>query len=314
VLRPMIVLPRWLMDSPASVRSTVVAHELEHIAARDQVFIFSAQLVSVLLPWNLPLWWFARRLRAAIEVDCDARVLRRGVDPAHYADVLLEVGQRGAPSPYPAPTLIEPVTQLERRIRIMLSRPRPGAALRATAAAALALALAACLMRVEPPVITTSSEPSATSPEPSAGAVEEDNSSTVAGLPFLFRTAKREPSTEAGAGNPSRNSPRVLAGSGPGSVIKVVVNSTTGSRTLYADKIALSDADSARLRGTSDRLSQTSDGLVLEGNVRIELDEMSLTAARAVATEAADGTVTLTAEDVVVTKPNTESTRTEPSR
>src|SRR5262245_38352511 len=98
IFRPRIVLPPWLMDSPASVRSTIMAHELEHIAARDQAVIVATHVVTVLLPWNLPLWWFARRLRAAIEVDCDARVLRRGVDAGHYTDVLLQVGQRRSSS------------------------------------------------------------------------------------------------------------------------------------------------------------------------------------------------------------------------
>jgi hypothetical protein len=199
VFRPRIVLPRWLAAGPDRVRSTVVAHELEHIAARDQAAIVATQLITVLLPWNLPLWWFARRLRAAIEVDCDARVLRRGVDPEHYADVLLAVGQRCSLSLYLAATLIEPVTQLERRIRIMLTRRKPGAARRAATAAALALALAACVARLEPPVVVT--------PEPSADAAEESapaRFSTVTVLPFLGRTPRRElsdgivPKTEEG--------------------------------------------------------------------------------------------------------------------
>jgi bla regulator protein BlaR1 len=159
ILRPRIVLPRWLMDSPAAVRSTVVAHELEHIAARDQVCIVAAQLLTILLPWNLPLWWFARRLRAAIELDCDDRVLRGGVDAAEYADVLLTVGQRGSASAYVAATLIEPITQLERRIRIMLTTRNSVSAGRATAAAILIVASAACATRLEPPVVVAASTP-----------------------------------------------------------------------------------------------------------------------------------------------------------
>lgn len=165
IFGPRVVLPRWLMDAPAPLRSTVVAHELEHIAARDQAAIVAAQLIAILLPWNLPLWWFAKRLRAAIEIDCDARVLRRGVDPVHYADVLLAVGQHGASSPYAAVTLIEPVTHLERRIRIMLTQ-RPRSVTRAITAAALTVALAACATQIEPPVLPTNSSP----PRNTAGA------------------------------------------------------------------------------------------------------------------------------------------------
>ena len=38
-------------------------------------------MAVVLMPWNLPLWWQWRRLRFAIEVDCDARVLASGRIP-----------------------------------------------------------------------------------------------------------------------------------------------------------------------------------------------------------------------------------------
>jgi bla regulator protein BlaR1 len=155
ILDPRIVLPRWLIQAPASARHLVMAHEREHIAARDPAVIVASQLIAILLPWNLPLWWFARRLRAAIEIDCDARVLRTGVDPVHYGDVLLAVGQHGSSSPHMAAALIEPVTQLERRIRIMLAKPRPGSGRRVVVALAVALGIAACATQVEPPVLSS---------------------------------------------------------------------------------------------------------------------------------------------------------------
>jgi hypothetical protein len=255
VLKPRIVLPRWLMESPASMRSTVMAHELEHIAARDQVLIVAAQLVTVLLPWNLPLWWFARRLRLGIEVDCDARVLRRGIGAEHYADVLLAVGQRRSFSPHVAATLIEPVTQLERRIRIMLTRRKPGAVLRATATAALALAIAACVTRVEPPVVWTDAEPS-------AGAREEPVVKVVNFRSFLSRMPKRDPTWNG-----------------------LVVYSEDGTPTVLR----------------ADRMAKNEDGWVLEGNVKIDVDRTSITASRAVAKVADDGSVALQLDDAVVT-------------
>jgi hypothetical protein len=165
IFRPRVVLPSWLMHAPESARSIVVTHEREHIAARDQTVIVAAHLIAILLPWNLPLWWFAKRLRVAIEIDCDARVLRRGMDPAHYADVLLTVGQHGTPSPYLAATLIEPVTQLERRIRILLTQ-RPRSVTHAATAAVLTVALAACATQITPPVLPTNASTSRDSAGP----------------------------------------------------------------------------------------------------------------------------------------------------
>jgi hypothetical protein len=73
----------------------------------------------VLVPWNVPLWWQLRRLRFAMEVDCDARVLRRGAEARAYGEMLLSVGQHRVRIPYGAMALTEPISQLERRIRAL---------------------------------------------------------------------------------------------------------------------------------------------------------------------------------------------------
>ena len=51
-----------------------------------------AQLALLVMPWNLALWWQIRRLRVAVELDCDARVLRSG-DVRFYGDLLLDVAR-----------------------------------------------------------------------------------------------------------------------------------------------------------------------------------------------------------------------------
>lgn len=120
--RPQIILPRWLFAASASLQQIVLKHERAHIDARDQLTLFAALFLVAAAPWNLPLWWQLRRLRYAIEIDCDARVLRDATPETAYAEALLEVQQRRARLPFAAIALIEPVTQLERRIRIMMSR------------------------------------------------------------------------------------------------------------------------------------------------------------------------------------------------
>ncbi|UUZ46788.1 hypothetical protein LP420_23520 [Massilia sp. B-10] len=69
------MLPLWLTQSQAQQQALVMAHESSHMAARDPQLLGLALLVLVAMPWNLPMWWQLRRLRHAIEVDCDARVL-----------------------------------------------------------------------------------------------------------------------------------------------------------------------------------------------------------------------------------------------
>jgi hypothetical protein len=72
-----------------------------------------------LLPWDLPLWWQLRRLRFAMEVDCDARVLRQGYCATHYSTVLLNVATRLVRLRVAVAGLAESGSSLEKRISIM---------------------------------------------------------------------------------------------------------------------------------------------------------------------------------------------------
>jgi len=124
--RPEIVLPRWLLSAPPGVRAMVLSHEREHIAGRDPLIMLGALLLCALSPWNLPLWWQLRRLRLAIEMDCDARVLRGGAEARAYGEMLLVVSQRRARIPLGAIAMTERFSRLERRIHALVRAPRRG--------------------------------------------------------------------------------------------------------------------------------------------------------------------------------------------
>ena len=118
---PRIVVPRWLLAADADVRRLALAHESEHVRARDPLLLLAGTLAVVLLPWNLPLWWQWRRLRFAIEVDCDTRVLSTGrVADAEYAEALLNVAERSCEVPLAAAAMCESPSTLEKRIRLFL--------------------------------------------------------------------------------------------------------------------------------------------------------------------------------------------------
>jgi beta-lactamase regulating signal transducer with metallopeptidase domain len=119
LLRPRVVLPRWLGTASGTTQDLVLAHERQHVAARDPQLLALALALVALMPWNLPLLWQLRRLRFALEVDCDTRVLNTDTDPAEYGEALLFVSQRDAPAPAGAIALVERASQLERRIEIM---------------------------------------------------------------------------------------------------------------------------------------------------------------------------------------------------
>jgi beta-lactamase regulating signal transducer with metallopeptidase domain len=132
-----VVIPRWVAAAPKHLRELILLHEQCHLRANDPLLFRSALLLVVLAPWNLPMWWLLHRLRFAIEVDCDARVLRStDQDVAMYGEALLTIGQQPSHLPAGSVALNESASQLERRMRIMMiDTPR----ISALAAGALAL-------------------------------------------------------------------------------------------------------------------------------------------------------------------------------
>ncbi|HEY0023267.1 MAG TPA: M56 family metallopeptidase [Longimicrobium sp.] len=125
-IRPRIVLPEGVVrDADPSTRRMILQHETEHLAAGDPRMLAFALIAIALVPWSPAAWWQLRRLRLAMEVDCDARVLARRADVRAYGELLLEVGRRGAGTRLPVAAMSEPRSFLERRIRMMTQRSHP---------------------------------------------------------------------------------------------------------------------------------------------------------------------------------------------
>jgi bla regulator protein blaR1 len=156
LLRPRIVVPAWLLNAPASQQSVVIAHEQSHLEAGDPRLLTIALSLLVLMPWNLPLWWQLRRLRRAIEVDCDSRVLRRGVDPKSYGETLVDVGARQSGYVGSVAAMSESRSFLEQRIKLIMSTPARRWQFIGAALGMLSLALFAVAAEVSPPNVSSS--------------------------------------------------------------------------------------------------------------------------------------------------------------
>jgi len=146
LLRPLVVLPEWVVEMEPERQRLVLRHEREHLEGGDPWLVAVALAVLVAMPWNLPLWWAFRRLRLATEIDCDRRVLERATPTLAYGRLLLEVGVARSGTGLPVAALAEPSTDLEARIRAM-TRPSPKHPVPKAAGLALATALlvaAAC--------------------------------------------------------------------------------------------------------------------------------------------------------------------------
>jgi bla regulator protein blaR1 len=150
-LRPHIVVPRWLTKLSPGEQELVIAHERSHLNAYDTQLLTIAVCLLACMPWNLMLWWQLRRLRLAIEIDCDARVLSLGYPVARYSETLIAVGERQSASYAMPMARYGSKSFLEQRIRNMLRKKTRHARVSALALAGLGIGLAVCAAEVAPP-------------------------------------------------------------------------------------------------------------------------------------------------------------------
>lgn len=124
LLRSHIVLPRWVLGLPRAEQQYVIRHEDEHRRAHDARLLFAASLLLILTPWNAALWWQLKRLRLAVEMDCDSRVVNGLGNAAAYGEMLLKVAQAASRGPRLQPALLGGVGMLEQRLTVLLA-PTP---------------------------------------------------------------------------------------------------------------------------------------------------------------------------------------------
>jgi TonB family protein len=194
-----VVLPEWILALDGPHRALVLRHEQEHRTARDPYLLFGSALGVALMPWNPALWIQSERLRLAIEMDCDARVLRAHPTPERYGLLMLTIAQRRSIAPALfAPMLSEPTTHLERRIVAMRStthRLTRASTYAATAFSAGLLALAGSLRSASAAVrshlgAASASQPIMTRARPLAATRQEGNPAPR--YPRVLRAAEIE--------------------------------------------------------------------------------------------------------------------------
>ncbi len=154
--RSRVLVPQSVLELDAPLQHLIIAHEMEHHRSGDPWLIIASTALTAVLPWNLPLWWMSSRLRAALEMDCDARVIAHGANATEYGKLLLLVAHRQSLLPL-SPMLAESTSHLERRITAM-RRPHTPSTLRvllATLGASVAL-FAACSSRIDGPLTAPS--------------------------------------------------------------------------------------------------------------------------------------------------------------
>lgn len=284
IVRPAIVVPHWLLHASADAQHAAVAHEREHVAARDPLLLLTGCAVVALLPWHPAAWWMLARLRLAVEMDCDRRVLARGVARRAYGSALIDIAARCARLPAGVPALVEHPTQLERRLLAMTPAPMPFRRVRSLAFAAIALVMtaAACETRL-----------------PSSPEIERMDAASVQGNQLVKTTlgpdsslifyidGKRVMATEAWAVAPEKiASIEVVRGRTPGDSSSLRITTRQGreleareravAEIAVAGKVMLRKRERPKSEDDAQMVTLTADTLVFQEVQRRRSQEVEL--------------------------------------
>jgi len=91
-LWPGVILPDQLSDQLSEAElHAILAHELAHIARRDNLSAAVARVIVSAFWFHPLLWWIERRMLAEREAACDELVLAHGAEPADYISAILKV-------------------------------------------------------------------------------------------------------------------------------------------------------------------------------------------------------------------------------
>ncbi|MES2672821.1 MAG: M56 family metallopeptidase [Pseudomonadota bacterium] len=163
LINPQIVIPQWVIDLPTTQQQAILDHEQSHLDVGDPLLLTIAICLLVFMPWNIPLWWQLHRLRGAIEVDCDARVLSKGQSVTNYGETLIAVAQRQSRYIGAVAGMSESQSFLEKRIKIMITKPAKLWGLSAIALGLVSIGLVAVAAQVSPPNATPTANAASTS-------------------------------------------------------------------------------------------------------------------------------------------------------
>lgn len=118
--RPVVVVPRSLLDSPESLK-IVLAHELIHIRRADYVWALIECLTAALFAFHPLIRPLRRGIERCRETSCDAEVVGAGiVRPRRYAELLVRIQAAGQiPMPAVAASISRQHVTLKERLQTM---------------------------------------------------------------------------------------------------------------------------------------------------------------------------------------------------
>jgi beta-lactamase regulating signal transducer with metallopeptidase domain len=163
---PAILVPRRLLDAPEPHQRAIVAHELQHVARRDWVWVLAEEAVRIALWWHPAIWFALGEAQLAREEIVDRRTIAATGDRTGYLEALI-----AAADPAPAGALgfgpqFYRRRQLFTRVRRLLEEKTMSKVRLLAAAAVLAIAVPATVLVASASFPLTAAQPAIAAQDP----------------------------------------------------------------------------------------------------------------------------------------------------
>jgi len=97
--RPVIVMPRCILDGDEDTCRNVFVHEMEHLCTKHPMQHFLQGTCSTLLWFHPAVWTAAYRADLAREFMCDEAVIAKGGKLSHYLKTLIKIAEQCSSEP-----------------------------------------------------------------------------------------------------------------------------------------------------------------------------------------------------------------------
>jgi Zn-dependent protease with chaperone function len=167
VVRPAILVPGRLLDAPEPHQRAIVAHELQHVARRDWLWVLAEEALLVALWWHPAIWFALGQARLAREEIVDRRTIAATGNRTGYLEALVGAADPTARGLVPGlgPRFYRR-RQLFKRVRRLLEEETMSKARMLAAAAALAMTLPATVIGASHAFPLTAAAPAIASQDP----------------------------------------------------------------------------------------------------------------------------------------------------
>jgi TonB family protein len=105
LIRPLILLPRRLVDLPPAAQRAIVCHELLHVARRDWAWTLAEEALQTLLWWHPAIWWALAQIQLQREEIIDAQVVAITAARQPYMHALMAFADATPPVQSGAPVV-----------------------------------------------------------------------------------------------------------------------------------------------------------------------------------------------------------------